>query len=90
MPGATAQANSGGYLRTITELMRYAFPGNLTGPPAISFPAGYDQSGLPVGMQARGRKLGRTCAAEHRLRRRAGARTPPASDLLPDPVAPQR
>lgn len=42
-------------LSTTTELMRYAFPSNLTGHPAISFPAGYDAAGLPVGMQAIGR-----------------------------------
>ncbi len=38
-----------------TELMRYAFPSNFTGNPAISFPAGYDSRGLPVGLQAIGR-----------------------------------
>jgi len=38
-----------------TELMRYAFPGNLTGLPAISLPAGYDAKGIPVGLQLMGR-----------------------------------
>ena len=38
-----------------TEVMRYVFPANLTGLPAISFPAGYDAAGLPIGMQAMGR-----------------------------------
>jgi len=37
------------------ETMRFAFASNLTGHPAISFPAGYDSAGLPVGMQAIGK-----------------------------------
>lgn len=41
-------------LSTVTELMRYVYPGNFAGLPAISFPAGYDGRGLPVGMQAMG------------------------------------
>ncbi|MDR3573065.1 MAG: amidase [Anaerolineaceae bacterium] len=38
-----------------TEMMRYVFPGNLVGLPAITFPAGYDKAGLPIGMQVMGR-----------------------------------
>jgi Asp-tRNA(Asn)/Glu-tRNA(Gln) amidotransferase A subunit family amidase len=39
-------------LSTVTELMRFAMPGNLTGLPAIAFPVGYDKDGLPISMQA--------------------------------------
>lgn len=42
-------------LSVTTEKMRYAFPANLVGLPAISFPAGYDAAGLPIGLQAMGR-----------------------------------
>ncbi len=41
-------------LATDTEMMRFIFPGNLVGMPAISFPIGYDSAGLPIGMQAIG------------------------------------
>jgi len=37
------------------EIMRFATASNMTGHPAISFPVGYTQKGLPVGMQAIGR-----------------------------------
>ncbi|HEY3287470.1 MAG TPA: amidase [Gemmatimonadaceae bacterium] len=40
------------------ETMRFAFLTNLTGHPAISFPAGYGRAGLPIGMQAIGRGWG--------------------------------
>jgi Asp-tRNA(Asn)/Glu-tRNA(Gln) amidotransferase A subunit family amidase len=42
-------------LATLTEIMRFVTPANMTGLPAISFPVGYDDTGLPVGMQAIGR-----------------------------------
>ncbi|MEK7483456.1 MAG: amidase [Planctomycetota bacterium] len=42
-------------LAVLTEIMRFAPAGNLTGLPSISFPAGYDLNGLPIGFQAMGR-----------------------------------
>lgn len=50
---ALAQGESD--LLTASRIMRYAAAGNLTGLPAISFPVGYDDAGLPVGMQLMGR-----------------------------------
>ncbi len=42
-------------LRLASKLMRFAGPANLTGLPAISIPVGYDDGGLPIGLQAMGR-----------------------------------
>jgi Asp-tRNA(Asn)/Glu-tRNA(Gln) amidotransferase A subunit family amidase len=56
-PPIRPQALSGGEsdLSTLVEIMRFATPANLTGLPAISFPVGYNSSGLPIGLQAIGR-----------------------------------
>lgn len=66
-------------LGTVTELMRFAMPGNLTGLPAIAFPVGYDSRGLPTGMQAMARPW-----EEHLLLRVAFA----AEQLVPRRRAP--
>jgi Asp-tRNA(Asn)/Glu-tRNA(Gln) amidotransferase A subunit family amidase len=56
-PVVPPQALGAGWsdLSTDTEMMRFVFPGNLTGMPAVSFPVGYDSNGMPIGMQAMGR-----------------------------------
>ena len=51
----TALPDGDSDLTTLAEIMRYATPANFTGHPAISFPAGYNKAGLPIGMQAMGR-----------------------------------
>ncbi len=47
----TGESNLG----LLEQLMRFAPAANLTGLPAISFPAGYNAEGMPIGMQAMGR-----------------------------------
>lgn len=42
-------------LSTTIEIMRFATAPNFTGLPAITFPVGYTQNGLPIGMQAIGK-----------------------------------
>ncbi len=42
-------------LSTLIEIMRFTTFANFTGLPAITFPAGYNEAGLPIGMQAMGR-----------------------------------
>lgn len=42
-------------LPLLTRIMRYAFPGNITGLPGISVPAGNDARGMPIGFQIMGR-----------------------------------
>jgi len=42
-------------LTTLDRIMRYAPAANLTGHPGLSVPTGYDESGLPVGLQLMGR-----------------------------------
>lgn len=65
-PAALSKGESD--LTTLGELMRFSVPANMTGLPAISFPAGYNGDGLPIGIQAIGRPW-----QEHVLLRLANA-----------------
>jgi Asp-tRNA(Asn)/Glu-tRNA(Gln) amidotransferase A subunit family amidase len=65
-PGALSHGESN--LTVLGAIMRYAFPANLIGLPGISFPAGYDAGGLPIGIQFMGRPW-----CEHTLLRLAHA-----------------
>ncbi|MDC3960269.1 amidase [Polyangium jinanense] len=42
-------------LEVTSGLMRFVYPANLTGNPALSVPGGYDTSGHPIGIQILGR-----------------------------------
>ncbi|MDY7080451.1 MAG: amidase [Chloroflexota bacterium] len=66
-------------LTTLMEIMRFTTQANFTGLPAISFPAGYTDAGLPIGMQAIGRAwqeptLLRLALAAERVVERQGPR----------------
>lgn len=56
-PKVSTKDASAGWLdlAAATEIMRYSFPANVVGLPAVCFPAGYDGAGMPIGMQAMGR-----------------------------------
>ena len=52
--GADALRYGESNLPLLERLMRYMVLANLTGQPAIAFPAGYDPDGLPIGFQVIG------------------------------------
>lgn len=70
---ATGESN----LEVTGQIMRFAFPANLSGLPAISVPVGYDGSELPIGLQVMGRAweehvlLRIAASLEARIERRA-------------------
>jgi len=64
-------------LSTTIEIMRFVTAANLTGLPAITFPVGYTQKGLPIGLQVMGKAwdestlLRMALAAEQVIERKA-------------------
>ncbi|MGE0708739.1 MAG: amidase [Planctomycetota bacterium] len=66
-------------LATTVALMRFVFPANLNGYPALTVPAGYDAAGLPLGLHLMGRPweeallLRAGAAVERAVERRAPA-----------------
>lgn len=51
---ATALPDGDSDLTTLAEIMRFTPVANMTGLPAIAFPVGYTEKGMPLGMQAIG------------------------------------
>ncbi len=69
-------------LPLLERIMRFAQAANLTGLPAISFPAGYDGRGLPIGFQAMGRPFAEDLLLQlSRLAEKSSSRKKPAVHL---------
>ena len=66
-------------MTTLFKIMRFVTPANLTGLPAISFPAGYNDARLPIGIQAIGRSW-----QEHTLLRLALAGDKIVKRIVPE------